>query len=241
MTKRAVFFDVGETLVYAHPSPAEIMSAICAEAGVQLTVAQLEAAERAVAPRVLERQRQGPLYSISAENSQRFWTWVYEQILDELAVPPRRHRELANRFHRQFNTLETWQLYPDAMPALEAVAERRRAGGLSVGVLSNWEDWLETLLTQLELSGFFDFVVVSASAQLEKPDPAIFRLALERAGVSASQALHVGDSLHADVYGALHAGIRPVLLDRRGRYAADQVPEGAAKITTLMELPPLLE
>ncbi len=64
-----------------------------------------------------------------------------------------------------------------------------------------------------------DFVVDSGAVGVEKPDPAIFRIALERAGVSAAEAMHVGDLFPVDVVGARRAGLEPVLLDPLGRYA----------------------
>jgi putative hydrolase of the HAD superfamily len=237
---KAVFLDVGETLVYAHPSSPEIMAQICAEEGLDVSVAQIEAADRAVGPRLLRRQAEGPLYSISAENSQRFWTWVYNEILQEAGVPESHRAALSERFHRCFNTLETWRLFPDALPALEAIHKRRDRRGLISGVVSNWEDWLETLLTHLDIDRYFDFSIISAAVQLEKPNPAIFHAALDRAGVPPQEVLHVGDSLHADVGGARAAGIHPVLLDRRGRYTEAQAGD-ATIIRSLAELPALLD
>lgn len=239
---RALFFDVGETLVYPHPSAAEIMAEVCAESGFDVTPAQIEAAETAVAPAIVQRQTTAgaDLYSISAENSERFWRWVYEQILGALGVPSDARLGVGQRMHRRFMTLETWRLFPDALPTLEAVQRRRQADGLVVGVVSNWEDWLETLLAQLQVHTFFDFLTISAGVRSEKPDPAIFRAALERSGRPATETLHVGDSLHADVRGAQAVGITPVLLDRRGRYTAEQT-RGARVIRSLAELPPLLE
>ena len=221
---RALFFDVGETLVYPHPSSEEVISAACRDAGFPVTQAQVAAAEAAIAPRMTERQTGGgELYSISMENSRRFWTWVYAQILTELGLPETHHAALGERFHTHFNSLETWRLYPDSIPTLEALQPRRRAG-LKLAIISNWEDWLEALLTHLDVARYFDFAVISATERLEKPDPAIFHAALDRAGVAAADAVHVGDSVHADVEGALRVGITPVLLDRRRRYAEDSLP-----------------
>jgi putative hydrolase of the HAD superfamily len=235
---RAVFFDVGETLVYAHPSSAEIMAEVCGEAGFEVDAAQIEAAEAKIGPRIIQKQSDGQLYSVSRASSERFWLWVYGELLGELETPSALRPELALRFHERFMALETWRLFPDALPALEALQQRRRGEGLVIGVVSNWEDWLETLLVRLEIDRYFDFLVISAGVRSEKPQPAIFQAALDRAAVRPAQALHVGDSLHADVGGARAAGITPVLLDRRGRYSGR--PVDARVIRSLAELPPLL-
>jgi FMN phosphatase YigB (HAD superfamily) len=87
---------------------------------------------------------------------------------------------------------------------------------------------------------YFDFLVASAGVRSEKPHPAIFRAALERAGTRPEETIHVGDSLTADVGGARASGIVPVLLDRRGRYTPDETA-GATIIRSLEELPALLD
>src|SRR5207248_10470981 len=97
MAIRAVFLDVGETLVYAHPSSAEIMAEICVAAGFPISSEQVEAAEQIVWPRMQREQPGQPLYSISAENSLRFWTSFYVQLLAELPVPEASRSALAHR------------------------------------------------------------------------------------------------------------------------------------------------
>jgi putative hydrolase of the HAD superfamily len=239
---KALFLDVGETLVYAHPSPAEVMAAVCAEGGLEISAGAIEEAETRVWPRVLAYQAElqgDALYSLSAANSERFWTRVYDAILEALGVPGEGRPDLARGFHNRFQALETWRLFPDALPALAEI-ERRRQGGLRVGVVSNWEDWLEALLVSLEVHHYFDFLIVSATVRSEKPDPAIFHAALAKAGVRPEEALHVGDSLHADVGGARACGIPVALLDRRGRYTADEAG-GATVIRSLDDLPALLD
>lgn len=242
LNPRALFLDVGDTLVYPHPSSSEIISAACRESGIEVTPDQVAAAEANVAPRMAERQASvGELYSVSIESSRRFWTWVYAEILNQLAVPEPLHAPLGERFHTHFNSLENWRLYPDSVPLLEALQPRRRAG-MQLAIISNWEDWLEALLTHLDVARYFDFSIVSASVRLEKPDPAIFHAALQRASVPASEAVHVGDSVHADVHGAAAVGIAPVLLDRRQRFSDDKrgLPAGTHVVTSLDALLALL-
>jgi len=91
----------------------------------------------------------------------------------------------------------------EPMPGAPAALERLRAHGLALAVVSNWDETLPE-----RLAGFHvDAVVSSGEAGAPKPDPAIFRLALERLGVRAERALHVGDS-PADEQGAHRAGLR---------------------------------
>ena len=95
-----------------------------------------------------------------------------------------------------------------------------RARGLKLAVVSNWDCSLPERLETLDLLSFFDTVVTSAEAGVPKPDPAPFRLALERLGTAPDRALHVGDE-PSDEQGAAAAGMRfapaPLSIGRRRR------------------------
>jgi putative hydrolase of the HAD superfamily len=101
---------------------------------------------------------------------------------------------------------------PDAAPALDEL--RRR--GLRLVCVSNWDYALPAVIERCGLGGRLDAVVTSAGAGARKPDPAIFRIALELAGCEPAEALHVGDTAGEDVDGARAAGIPALLLDRAG-------------------------
>ena len=83
---------------------------------------------------------------------------------------------------------------------------------------------------------YFDEVIASAAVGYRKPFRAIFDIALERMGVDARDAVHVGDLPEADGEGALGAGIRPVIIDRESRF--DNLP--FERITVLTDLVSLL-
>jgi HAD superfamily hydrolase (TIGR01509 family) len=82
----------------------------------------------------------------------------------------------------------------------------RLAGRTRLAVVANWDCSLHEHLDRLGLARFFEAVVTSADAGVAKPDPAIFRKALERLGVEPARALHVGDE-RIDEEGALAAGM----------------------------------
>jgi len=75
--------------------------------------------------------------------------------------------------------------------------------------------------------------VISGIEGVEKPDPQIFRIALERSGVAPEHAVYVGDHPFFDVDAAREAGMFPVLIDRRGRHQDTD----ALRITSLEDLP----
>lgn len=102
--------------------------------------------------------------------------------------------------------------YPDVAPALGALRDR----GLRLIAVSNWDCSLPRVLERCDLEGLLDGTVTSAEAGARKPDPAIFAPALALAGCEPDEAVHVGDTAEEDVTGARAAGIRPLLIDRRG-------------------------
>ncbi len=89
--------------------------------------------------------------------------------------------------------------------ATDALDSLRRAG-LALACVANWDVSLGERLDAAGLAGRFDTIVSSAEAGVPKPDPAPFRLALERLGVEPARALHIGDS-EADRDGARAAGL----------------------------------
>jgi putative hydrolase of the HAD superfamily len=93
------------------------------------------------------------------------------------------------------------------LPGVREALEQLRAAGLRLAVVSNWDVGLGGHLDRLGLGSSFEAVVTSAEVGAEKPDPAIFRLALERLGLPAARVLHVGDD-EADELGARAAGLR---------------------------------
>jgi putative hydrolase of the HAD superfamily len=102
--------------------------------------------------------------------------------------------------------------HDDAAPALASLRDR----GVKLFCVSNWDVSLPEVLRRCGLGALVDGAVTSAGAGARKPDPAIFDAALELAGCSAGEALHVGDTPAEDIAGAAAAGIRALLLDRAG-------------------------
>lgn len=121
-----------------------------------------------------------------------------------------------------------FRAFPDAPPALARLRER----GLTLVCVSNWDCSLPEVLERSGLRGALDAVVTSAAAGARKPDPSIFVRALELAGTTPGEAMHVGDTAAEDVEGARAAGIRALLLERNGRTGRDE----QATITSLDEI-----
>ena len=111
-------------------------------------------------------------------------------------------------------TVAAWErdvvLDPDAIPVLSAIGKTK-----SLALISNFDHppYVYSVLNRLGLRGFFESVVVSGDAGCSKPDPQIFRPALQATGLQPHEVAYVGDAA-TDVEGALAAGIEPVLIRR---------------------------
>jgi len=97
------------------------------------------------------------------------------------------------------------ELFTDVLPTFKALQS-----SYTIGLLSNGNQHPE----RCGLEGVFRFVIFSQDYGVEKPSPEIFRIAVEKAGCSRTQLLHVGDSLTDDIMGAMNAGIQCVWLNR---------------------------
>jgi HAD superfamily hydrolase (TIGR01509 family) len=94
--------------------------------------------------------------------------------------------------------------------------ERLRDAGLLLGVVSNSDGRADEALQAAGLRQYFDSVIDSSVVGVEKPDPRIFRAALDALGVTAGETLYVGDIYEIDIEGARAAGIEAVLLSESG-------------------------
>lgn len=231
MRLRAVFFDVGETLVHVDPSFAELFVRIIGEEGQERSLEEVRDASAHVYARFSEAARDRSMWTTSPERSRAFWLSVYERMLDDLGVPD--GDRLATTLHREFTRLENYALFDDVRPALTELEE----AGLRLGVVSNFEAWLEEWFGVHELLETFPIRVISGIEGIEKPDERIYRLALERAGVAASESAYVGDNPEFDVDPPAALGMFAVLVDRRGRFPDHPGP----RVRDLRDLPAILE
>ncbi len=228
---RAVFFDVGETLVHVEPSFTDLFVTVLAGEGYERSGEEVREASAHIYARFSEAARDGSMWTTSPERSREFWISVYDRMLEELRVPD--GNGLTNTLHREFTRMENYVLFDDVRPTIAALQK----AGLLLGIVSNFEAWLEDWFGVHELIETFPVRVISGIEGIEKPDERIYRLALERAGVDAADAAYIGDNPEFDVDPPAGLGMFAVLVDRRDRFP-DHV---GARVRDLRELPAMLE
>jgi HAD superfamily hydrolase (TIGR01509 family) len=220
-----LFLDAGGVLVV--PNWQRISDALAAR-GVRVAPEALAAAE----PQA-KRRLDLPDFGSQGTDSQRGGSY-FNLLLELAGVARSPATDAALEELRAYHSVHNlWELVPDGVvPALE----RLRAMVPRLVVVSNANGLLHAVMERIGLARFFDLMLDSQLEGVEKPDPRLFALALERAGARAETTLHVGDFYSIDVLGARAAGLRAVLLD-----AADLYPDvDCPRVRSLGELADLL-
>jgi putative hydrolase of the HAD superfamily len=200
---RAIFFDAGNTLV--HMDFAAIAAALARE-GVTASAGEVQRAEWRARVR-LDASFHPGASTEQPGTADRYLGYV----LDELGVREAATIAALAAWRRSYNPPKgLWTALEDGA---EAALARARRAGLTTAVISNSNGTIADILDTLGLARHLDFVIDSSQVGVEKPDPRIFRVALERARLEPGQAAYIGDLYSIDVLGARAAGLCAVLLD----------------------------
>jgi FMN phosphatase YigB (HAD superfamily) len=243
---KAVFFDLGDTLCNYQAAAQATIGSACEYAVAHapgLTAGGLrEAYVREVHHAEEETRRwvatRLPTPSGVDEQGYRLWQRALEKC--GVANPILAH---AVALHYQLARMRALRLFPDALPALQALQGRVRVGVVAEGSpgIVNEE------LALLELKSLLSIVVVEGEAGFAKRDPRLFAHAVREAGCEPPQAAHVGDSLESDLAPARQAGLTTVWLDRsdhvaKGPEPGVRVPADAPDyvVSSLQAVPDLL-
>lgn len=214
MSIDTLFLDAGGVL--CHPSWTRVADTLVRH-GATVTAAALAAAEQKATYDIDKA-------SVIGSTDDRARGWLYfNLVLNHAGVPQGDATDAAlnelREYHRHDNLWE--HVEADVAPALAALKDR----GLKLVVVSNANGRLRHLFDRVGLTKWFDHVLDSHEWGVEKPDPRLFRLALEQSGADASRTVHVGDLYHVDVVGARQAGLRDaVLFDMAGLYEGIDCP-----------------
>jgi HAD superfamily hydrolase (TIGR01549 family) len=222
VTLRAILLDVDFTLCRPGPElSADRYVRVAARHGVELDLSSYEDAREAAA---LDLKRHPELV-----HDETIWHAFTQDIFVRMGGPTEIASECATEIESGWEQSENFELYEDVLPVLEEL----RSHSLKLGLVSNGIRDLSEFVAHHRLD--VDAIVDSRSHGWVKPHPTIFRTALERLEVRASEAAMVGDSLAEDVEGARALGLRAILVDREDRH-----PDVDGRITTLYALPAAL-
>ena len=233
---RAVFFDFYGTLA-DWPTAEGLQQAAAAAEGITIEQAPIAAAYRTANAYMDEENAKRPVQQRTQQERDAFFAEYERRLLADAGAPDVSPDVAARVWQRVRGAPEELTLFPDAKAALAGL----HALGLTLGVISNMGLELDGLLERLGIGAYLAVRSTTGSAGVSKPHPRIFRFALAQAGVQAAEAVHIGDSIPADVEGARGAGITPVFVQRTpGTPPPDGVPvvgslaEAAAHVQSLL-------
>lgn len=207
--KSSIFFDVGNTLLFPYPSITDICLEILKSEGMNAEREKIDLALRKAEDFYDKQYFQDDTFWASEKRISNLWVDLYSMVIREVGFKLKAN-SVSKKIYNEFGKTSRWKLYDEVIEVLKILKNKNK----KLGVISNWDSRLVDILLGLGLGKYFDFIISSANVNNHKPTPGIFELALERAGVMAREAVHVGDHYYADVIGARAVGIAPVLIDR---------------------------
>jgi len=224
---RAVFFDVGGTLLKVHPSVGAVYAREARAFGYSGSAEALDTGFRA------QWKAAGGIESLDGQSGpaveRRFWKNLVREVF-EPSGGLRNFDEYFDRVYNLFISKDSWRVFEDVERS--AIFERLRARGVVMGVISNWDSRLPETLENLGLARHFDFILASTVVGSAKPSAKIFEQALMLSDVAPEEACHIGDEVATDIQGAAAAGIDAILVDRDNRYPTAK----ATRVRSFIEL-----
>jgi len=213
---KAVFFDWFDTLARCEPPREELQSQALRELGVECSPQQVMRGILIADREYFEENSRSPVQKRSPEEQAKVYTRYQKTILTEAGVKVSEELllKILMIMEEQFKRI-TFVLFDDVLSTLETLKQQN----LILGLLTNAPKDMISAHHWLGLEPYLNFVVTSEEAGSDKPEPLIFLAALDRAGVNASEAVHIGDQYELDVVGAQRAGITPILIDRYNIYS----------------------
>ncbi len=205
-----IFLDAGNTLVSI--DFARVANA-CEAHGIATTQEELRRAEARVRPQTSQRAHER-----GGTEASDLFAAMLNSVLDVVeGAQGLRPEERSHAAHALSAELRepgaSDRLWCSILPGTEDALTRMQALGLDLVVVSNSDGTVARGLNNIGLGPFFSHMVDSHLVGSEKPDPEIFRVAMERSQAKPETTLHVGDIYHADVMGARPLGIHTLLLD----------------------------
>ncbi|MEI7025439.1 HAD-IA family hydrolase [Paenibacillus sp. y28] len=227
---KAVFFDAGDTLLTV-PAAREVLQRFLSERSIEIDVNEIGAIFEDAFRKLYYDKPLDQFEACTPETDRAFWASLYAFILQHLGAYERVDENVIHQWCHELYDLytapEQYSLFEDVREVLEGLQAR----GFRLGLISNFAPTLRHILEQKGILHYFDPVIVSTEVGLEKPNPAIFTLALEQAGLQADEVLYIGDHDKNDLWAPAQVGIAAVKIKRYDYHTG----EGIHSLRELLE------
>lgn len=205
---KAIFFDAAGTLIRLTHTAGWHYAFVGEKVGLRLPA---DAFDRAFANAWGTMPLRPATGTPREDDDKGWWRELVGCVFDEVA-PHTDELDRDNFFevaYEHFAEAGVWELYPETFFVLADLAPR-----IDLAVISNFDGRLRVILERLGISRFFRRYFISSEMGYDKPDPQIFRYALELAGCKPAEVLHVGDDAERDWAAARAAGLHVFELRR---------------------------
>ena len=205
---KAIFFDAAGTLFHLNGTVGHHYALVGNEVGLTLDAHQLD---RAFYSTWKKMPCRAATFGPRENDDKGWWRELVDLVLDE-AASSLSELDRDNFFeiaYEHFAESGVWELYPEVPGVLQQLRPR-----FQLAVISNFDGRLRFILKHLGISKFFTHVFISSEIGADKPDPEIYRRALELIDLKANEVLHVGDDPERDWGAASAAGLSIFRLDR---------------------------
>lgn len=219
----AVFFDIGDTLVFDDPPLPKRLASAARSAGLTLNPARLPEAFRAAEAYGVQKYVDGIAWDAPGALRE-----IVAVLLNALKQPPLTDSQWTALASAFASAPFTRYAPPEAHALLTELTRR----GFLLGAISDWEDTLPDVLTEMGLLPYFRALSVSACVGVTKPNTRLFEDALAQIPLPPDACLHVGDWYELDTAGARAAGMNALLFDWAGRHPGADCP----RVTTWEQL-----
>ena len=212
---KAVFLDWFNTMARFEPPREELHSQAFQEFGIEAPADKIMRGLLLADKEWFEENTKAKIDQRSPEEQVKLAICYEETILSEVGIEASKETllEITERIQQLYKST-TFILFDDVLSTVKTLKEQ----GFILGLLTNMDKDVYPICRDLGLEPYLDFVVSSKELGIDKPAARFFQAALERAGVNASEAVHVGDQYKLDVVGAKGVGINPILIDRYDLY-----------------------
>ena len=210
----AVLLDAAGTLIRPREPVSETYAAFARRYGVALDVDKLAQAFTSVFRDMPQLAFEWASLEELHEQERAWWRLLVQRVIDGTGSFSGDFDGYFAALYAHYAQGHAWRCFPEVPDVLASLRDK----GYRLAVVSNFDSRLPGILRAVGIDGFMDAIIYSSRAGSAKPDPAIFRQALDALGIAPEQALHVGDSVEADAGGAIAAGLAALLI-RRGQVA----------------------